>query len=141
VTPGAGEIAVAPNGDIVTLAADAYTSVDIVYEPFPHDVLEYELDVAVGVATIPAPALARGVLALLEAEVTAGTVTGKKGILVPLAGGGAGLPATTKAQLTSAKGTVSFNNATDAPTKCRIKLAVALDVDVDAILTALSATV
>ena len=137
-TPTAGQIAIAPNGDIVVLAADAYTSIDLVYEPYPHDVLEYELDVATGVVTIPAPALARGVIALLEAEVLAGTITGKKGILVPLAGGGAGLPATTLAQLTSAKTTVSFNNATDVPTKARIKLAVALDVNVDALLSAQS---
>lgn len=139
-TPADGQIAVAPNGDIVTLAASAYTSVDVVYEPYPHDVMEFTLDVVTGVVTIPAPALARGVLGLLEAEVTVGTVTGKKIILVPLAGGGAGLPATTKAQLTSALTTVSFNNATDAPTKARIKLAVGLDVNVDAQLTAEAVT-
>ncbi len=139
-TPAAGQIAVAPNGDIVTLAADAYTSIDVIYEPMPHDVMEFTLNTVTGVATIPAPALARGVLGLIEAEILAGTTTGKSIVLVPLAGGGAGLPATTKAQLTSGKTTVSFNNATDAPTSVRVKLAVALDVNVDAQLTATAIT-
>lgn len=140
-TPTAGQIAVAPNGDIVLLATDAYTSVDVQYEPMEHDVVEFvDQPVVTGVVTIPKSATEKGVLALLEAEVQTGTITGKKGILVPLAGGGAGLPATTKAQLTSEKTTVSFNNATDAPLTARIKLAVARP-STDAMFTAESPTV
>ncbi len=135
-TPATGQIAVAPNGDIVVLAADAITSLDILYEPEPHDVVEYiGLVPATGVVAIPAPALALGVVGLIEAEVLAGAVTGNKIVLVPAAG----LPATTKATLDLAKANVSFNNATDAPTSVRIKLAVA-QPDYSALLEAASTT-
>lgn len=133
-TPLTGHIAVAPNGDLVVLAADAITSLDVWYRPMQHDVVEYTLPVAAGVLTIPAAATTAGVLALLEAEVTAGTVTGKKIVLVPGAA-----PATTKANLSVDKTQVLFNNGTDAPTMARVKLAVALP-DVDVMLSAASPT-
>ncbi len=135
-TPADGQIAVAPNGDIVVLASSAYTAIDVYYDPMQYDVQEFTLPVVTGVLTLPTK-LAGKVVALLEAEVLTGTVTGKKIVLVPASG----LPATTKAQLNVAKTAVSFNNATDAPTTARVKLAVALEVartdglDTDTLLT------
>ncbi len=131
VTPGSGEIAVAPNGDLVVLAADAHLLVDVVYTPRKYDLLRVKLPVAVGLLTIPARFQA---LALLEAKITAGTTLGNSIILKPAAG----LPATTKAQLNIAKSQVQFNNATDAPTEAEVLLAIVPDTDVDALLTAVS---
>lgn len=136
-TPATTQCAVTPNGDIAFLhAGDLVTDVDVMYTPMKGDVVEFDADLATGVATIPAALVARGVLMLLAASITAGTVTGDKTVLVPVAG--TGLPATTKAQLTSNKSTVSFNNATDAGTKCHCKVLVApavnpaLSLDTDA---------
>src|SRR5574343_977471 len=65
--PGAGEIAVAPNGDIVTRALDAYTSVDIDYMPAPGKVVVVEDVVVVpgtGVCTLSAEVQAMHPVAL-----------------------------------------------------------------------------
>lgn len=133
VTPATGEVAVAPNGEIVTLAADAITSLDVVYLPSKADIVEAELAVATNVLTIPAAYTAGGVVTLLEAEVTVGTSTGKKIVLVPAASA----PAAGQAKLNVAKTTVTFAGA-DGATKARVKLAIAPAVDVAALLTALS---
>lgn len=136
VTPITGQIAVAPNGDLVVLATDAITSIDVLYEPEPHDVLEFSgLSPVAGVIAIPAPALALGVVGLIEAEVLTGTITGQKLVVVP----GAGAPATLQARLDLAKANVQFNAATDVPLTVRIKLAVA-QADFGAFLAAASAT-
>lgn len=124
-TPSTTEFAITPCGDICVLGTDAITDMDVIYTPAQGEVVEIELAVTTGVLTLPTAWTDRGVQMLLEAEATAGTLTGKKIVLVPLAGGGAGLPATTKAQLTSNKTTVSFNNATDAVTKARVKCLLA----------------
>lgn len=125
-TPATTECAVTPCGDLAfNHSTDAITDVDVLYVPEQGEVVEFEGAVSTGVLTLPSAWTARGVLLLMEAEATAGTLTGKKQILVPLAGGGAGLPATTKAQLTSNKTTVSFNNATDGVTKARVKCLIA----------------
>lgn len=133
VTPTTGQIAVAPNGDIVTLAADAITDLDCFYLPEKYDLYELTLPVATHVATIPAAFTAKGVSLLLEAIALAGTATGKKIILAP----GAGAPAAGQARLNVAKSTVTFA-AADAVTSCTIKFAVACAVDADALLTATS---
>lgn len=133
-TPATTEFAITPCGDIAFLGTDAITDVDVVYTPEKGDVVEFEGALATGVLTLPAKWTERGVVLLLEAEITAGTVTGDKIILVPLAGGGAGLPAAGRAQLTSNKSTVSFNNATDAGTKARVKCLIASEVDVNTLL-------
>lgn len=137
VTPGTGEIAVGPNGDIVVLAADAITSLDVTYQPEKQDVYELTLDVpaATGICAIPASFVSQGVINLLEAEALTGTVTGRKIVLVPGAA-----PATTQARLSAAKNTVLFNLATDVVTSARIKFSVVPTTDVDALLTAESAT-
>lgn len=135
-TPAAGQIAVSPNGQIVLLAADAYTSVDVVYVPEKYDVFEVELTGAVASAfdlsTLLPAQVAQGIVMLLEAEATVGSVTGKKIVLAP----GAAAPATLQARLNLAKTTVTFNNATDAVTKARLKLALCPTVDADALLEA-----
>jgi hypothetical protein len=131
-TPATTQCAVTPCGDIAFVAADAVTDFDVWYLPQKGEVVEFEGNLATGVLTIPPQYVARGVMLLMEAEITAGTVTGKKGILVPLASGGAGLPAAGRAQLTSNKSTVSFNDGTDAGTKAKVKILVAPATDLAA---------
>jgi len=126
VTPASGEIAVAPNGDIVTLAADALTSVDLTYTPAVQDVKEMLLPVAAGVLLLPA-----GVLSVLEATVTkvsAGLATGKKVVLVPGAA-----PAAGEAALTLAKDEVLFAVADNA-TEALVKVGVVPATDVNVLL-------
>jgi hypothetical protein len=90
-TPGAGHIAVAPNGDIVCLAADKYTSVDVVYQPEKYDLIEVVgAPVAANILTLPAAAA--GAIVLLEATATAGGALGAKIPLIP----GSGAPATSR---------------------------------------------
>lgn len=131
-TPSTTQCAVTPNGDLAFVAADAPTDFDVIYRPEKGDVLELFLDCTASVATIPAKYSTQGVVLLMEAEAVAGSVTGKKIVLVPGSGG----PATTQARLNVAKTTVTFNNGTDAVTKCRVKLLLASAVDVDAKLLA-----
>lgn len=132
VTPGSGEIAVAPNGDIVFLASDAITDVDVVYNPEIYDIVELDqFPVVASVLTIPTAYTTLGVKFLMEAEVIAGGVTGKKIIFVP-----GTAPATTKANLNVAKTQVLFNVATDLVTKARVKFAVAPGTNVNALLEA-----
>lgn len=122
VTPLSGACAVAPNGDIVVLAADSITDIDVTYIPEKLVVIEDIVDVATGIYTIPSKYTARGVALLMEAEVIAGTTLGKKIILAPTAAHT--LPATTKACLGDNKTTILFNNSTDAVTKARVKYGV-----------------
>lgn len=133
VTPGSGEIAVAPNGDIVMLTADNNEGVDVTYIPERGDVVELTLSTPASVLTIPAALTARGVIALLYAEaVTAAPgLTGEKIILIPGAA-----PATTKANLNVAKTQVLFNVATDLVTKATVRLLVAAEKDLDDLLAA-----
>jgi hypothetical protein len=119
-TPGAGEIAVGPNGNIVVLAADAWTDLDVSYQPEGGDVVESFFPVVANVLTLPASITLLGVVLLAEVEVVAGTATGKKIVLVP----GAGAPAAGQARLNLAKSTVTFA-AADAVTRARVKVVVA----------------
>lgn len=119
-TPATGQIAVAPNGDIVVLAADAITDLDVVYASERGDVLETFLPVVANVATLPVGGpWARGVILLLEAEAVTATAAGPKIVLVP----GAGAPAAGQTRLNLAKTTVTFAGA-DAVTRCRVKAIV-----------------
>jgi len=119
-TPTTGQVAVAPNGDIVVLGTDAITSVDVKYTPEVCDIIERTLTVVSNAATFDTtdPELANGVLLLREAEALAGTSTGKKIVLVPAAS-----CAASRACLSVDKTKVILN-ATDAVTKVRVKLAV-----------------
>lgn len=131
-TPTTGQIAVAPNGDIVVLASDAWTSVDIVYAPEKCDPVEIVVPVASNVATLPAQVTTPGVVMLCEAEVLAGTSLGAKIVLVPGSSPSAG-----QCRLNLAKTQVAFNSG-DAVTSVRLKLQVCSAIDVDALLTAQS---
>lgn len=131
VTPATGEIAVGPNGDIVTLAADAITDLDVTYMPEKCDVVDLTLPVVSNVLTIPATFTSKGVVLLMEATADAGTATGAKIVLVP----GAGAPAAGQARLNIAKSTVTFAVA-DAVTSATVKLGVTSAADVAALLSA-----
>jgi hypothetical protein len=135
VTPTATHVAVAPNGDLVFLATDAYTSVDVVYEAEIQDVIELTLPVVAGtgVCALPANLTTQGVVSLMEAESLVGTVTGKGHVLVP---GTAGT--TAAASLNLAKTNVQFLIA-DAVTSCRLKLGLCSAVNRQAVLGASSA--
>lgn len=134
-TPGTGDIAVSPAGNIVALAADAHTDVDVEYIPVRGDVVEISGVPAVGVLAIPTSLVTRGVLVLLEAEALVATIAGRKIVVAPAAG----LPATLQARLDVAKANVSFNNATDVVTSARARLLVVATVDSNAELEADSA--
>lgn len=99
VTPATTQIAVAPNGNIVTLAADAITDMDLVYVADKVDVLELVLPVipGTGVCALPASMTTPGVVFLEEAQSIAGTLLRDMIVLVPAAGA----PATTQARLLS----------------------------------------
>lgn len=119
-TPTTGQIAVAPNGDIVVLASDAITDMDLVYTSERGEVVETTFPVASNVLTLPTSGFwTRGISLLLEAEGLVGTATGKKIVLVP----GAGAPAAGQARLNIPKGTVTFATA-DAITRARIKVLI-----------------
>jgi len=125
-TPASGQIAVAPNGDIVALAADALTDVDVFAILMPMEEVVVSLDVvaATGVCALPSSLTTRGVSYLKSAVVTAGTVTGEKRILVP----GAVNPGTPQARLSLAKSEVNFTVA-DAVTKATLTFARNMEID------------
>lgn len=147
-TPTTGTFSSQPNGNIMLLAADLPTDVDVTYTPMRGRVVELDAQpVASNVFAIPAalttatqpntpagsPAMPGGVIALLEAESLVGTLTGDLGILAPAAAA----PATGFAKLDVAKGNVLFAVA-DAVTSCRVKLLVCPLVDLSTILEAQS---
>ncbi len=133
VTPSTGEIAVSPNGNIVTLGSEAWTNFDVLYLPEKQAVIELTLAVTSNAATIPAAYVTRGVVSLLEVESLVGTVTGKLVSLVP-----SGSAATTgTARLDLAHATVKFYSG-DAVTSARIKFGVSSLTDVNALLEAAS---
>lgn len=125
--PGAGQVAIAPNGKVVTAAADVWTSVDVSYVPEKGEVVEFTGNVVpgTGVMALPAGITSRGVIRLLEAEALVGTSTGLKfcdAIGAAVAAGEAALPV--------ALTTVLFAVA-DAVSSARVKLLVCSEVDVN----------
>lgn len=130
-TPATLQCAVAPNGDIVFLATDAVTRVDLIYVPERGEVVETVLPVVANVLTLPTTgAFARGVVLLEEVEAIAGTAVGRKVVLVP----GAGAPNAGQARLNLAKTTVTFAVA-DAVTRARVKVLVGTAADLQSVLT------
>lgn len=119
--PAAGHIAISPNGQIVTAAADVWTDLDVNYIPEAGDIVEYTGSVVpgTGVMALPSNVTARGAVMLLEAEALEGTLTGKKIILAPAAAA----VATTKSALRTDKAAVWFPIA-DAVSSARVKLLV-----------------
>ncbi len=145
-TPTTGQIAVSPNGDIVVLASDAITDMDVTYvsergdvmgnvqaDPsLPFYTLGFYMPVVSNVLTLPTSGWgARGNLFLLEAEAIQATSTGKKIVVVP----GNGATTAGQAKLNLAKTTVIFNG-TDAVTRARLKLLIAPRVVADGVNTA-----
>lgn len=128
-TPLTGEVGVSPAGNLVFLAADAITDVDVEYIPERGDLaVTAELPVAANVLTLPT-ALSGNALVLVEAEATVGTSTGRKIVLTP----GAGAPAAGQARLNLAGTTVTFA-AADAVTAAIVTLLVDAEADIDALL-------
>lgn len=127
-TPTTGQIAVAPNGNIVTLGTDAITDMDVTYIPERGDVIEAVFPVATNAITIPATLTARGVVLLLEAESLEGTLVGRLIVLVP-----GGTATTGRSALNAAKTIVTFA-AADAVTRARVKLLVTAAEDLCAVL-------
>lgn len=136
VTPATTQIAVGPNGNIVTLAADVITDVDIEYLPERGDVIESFFPVVADAIVLPASITAEHVVLLEEVEALSGTATGVKVVLIP----GAGAPAAGQARLNLAKSTITFA-AADAVTRARVKLLVGTSKDLNAVLDAAATVV
>ena len=132
-TPTTGQIAITPNGDIAFVGTDAWTSVDVVYQPSKYDVVELVLPVVPGTGVCALPSTLSSPVMLMEAESLAGTLTGKMIVLAP----SATATATTKAALNLAKSSVWFAIA-DGVTSARVKLGVCSATDADALLEAAS---
>ena len=132
VTPGSGEISVQSNGDLMVLAADALTNLDVVYVPERGDVVVLtDQPVASNVLALPASVTSRGVVLLLDANPTTATSTGRKRVLSP----SASTPATGACRLGVAKTTVTFA-AADAVTVATVTLLVVAADDLAAYLEA-----
>lgn len=123
-TPSDGQIAVTPNGDIAVVATSTYTDIDVTFVPACGEVIELpELPVSSNALTIPANLVSRGVIYLLDAQSTEGSVTGTFKILAP----SASAATTGTARLDLAKGVVKFYSG-DAVTKAVISLFVVPEV-------------
>lgn len=129
-TPAAGQIAVAPNGKIVTLAADAWTNLDVVYLPEKGDQFSVTLPVSANTLTLPTNMTTPGASTLLAVTVLAGGSVGDKIVLVP-----GSAPAAGQAALNAAKTTVVFA-AADAVTSATVTVLCSSSVSVSAALDA-----
>lgn len=133
--PAAGHFAVTPNGDVAFAAADAWTSVDVVYLPEKQDVVEVTIPVVPGTGVCALPTatgqlMAAGVVTLIEAEALAGTVTGKAIVLAP---SNSAPGATHEANLNLAKTQVLFK-VSDAVSSARLKVGIVCAIDVNVLL-------
>ena len=118
-TPQTGQVAIAPNGKIVILAADKYSSVDVEYMPADGaQVILKNCPVTSNAYALPTAVTSRGVVYLVDANATAAGVTGRKNIESP---SGSAASATNKARLDLAKTSVKFA-AADAVTLCDLTL-------------------
>jgi hypothetical protein len=139
-TPSTGQIAVAPNGDVVVLASDNWVDVDVTYLPERGDVVVLPpLPVASGLLTLPDNVLDangnRMVILLLGANATVATAQGQKKILVPAGTlGSPSLPSAGQARLTIDGLGVEFNTGTDAVTQAVVTLLVVSANDLDTLL-------
>lgn len=128
--PAAGHCTISPTGDLLFQHADAWTSVDVVYEPEKFVMYEQTLAAASNQITMPtAPGL---ILFVSEVEALIGTSVGKK--IVDVVGTA---PAAGHAALDLAKLVLKFQ-ATDAVTQARVKWGVIPAVDLNALLEAAS---
>lgn len=136
--PAAGHVGLSPSGDLVFNVADAWTSVDVIYQPDKYDVAEYSgLAPVTAVLTLPTVATAQGVVNLLEAEILTGTAVGKCAIL-PFS---ASAPTVTlQAVINPARTQVLFRVA-DAPTSVRVKLSLVSAIDQNALMEAVASVI
>lgn len=130
--PAAGQIAVAPNGRVVTAVADAWTDLDVVYLPEKGDIVEVTANVAANTLTLPTNVTSVGACTLLSATALTGTSVGAKIVDLPGAAAAAG-----EAALNAAKTTVIFAGA-DAVTSATVRLLVTSAVDVTTLLASTS---
>jgi hypothetical protein len=130
--PVAGQIAVAPNGRVVTAAADAWTDLDVVFVPEKGDIVEVTGTVTANVLTLPTNVTSVGACTLLSATAVTGGSVGAKIVDLPGAAAAAG-----EAALNAAKTTVVFAGA-DAVTSATVRLLVSSTVDVAALLASTS---
>lgn len=126
-TPASGQIAVAPNGSIVTLLTNALTDLDVVFTPERGDVLEFVLPVLSNSLSL---AGVTGASTLLSVTALAGVSLGSKVVLIPGAA-----PAAGQTSLNVAKTAVAFA-AADAVTRARVRLLVKSAADLTSFLTA-----
>ena len=131
-TLAAGQCMVSPDGNINFYAADAWTSVDVVYRAESQDVIELTLPCVSGVVTLPTAAVGAGAVTLMEAQ-RADTSTAQLVVLSP----SNSAPSTGDANLNLAKTEVLLHVA-DAATSVRVKLGIANAVDLNALLEAAS---
>lgn len=122
-------VGVSASGDLTFLASDAWTNVDIFYQPERYDVVELVLPVASSIMTLPASLVTQGVVFMLEAQALVGTTIGTKFVQPP----GAAPGTTGQANLSLAKNTVLFTVA-DAVTSARVKLGLCTAMDLNAFL-------
>lgn len=130
--PAAGQVAVAPNGRVVTAAADAWTDLDVVYVPEKGTIVEVTANVAANTLTLPTNVTSVGACTLLSATALTGGSVGAKIVDLPGAAAAAG-----EAALNAAKTTVVFAGA-DAVTSATVRLLVTASVDVSALLASTS---
>jgi hypothetical protein len=130
-TPAAGHCTIAATGDLIFNAADAWTSIDVLYHPAIYDVIEVTMPVVGNAIAWPPSgvAAAQEALFLMEAE----------GVL-PANGHKLIIDAPAAAQVTAnhaclnlAKSSVLLT-AGDAWTSVRLKMAVAPFLDINALL-------
>jgi hypothetical protein len=140
-TPATGQVAVAPNGNIVVLAADAHTSVDVDYAPMKGDYLlipSLNVSAATGIGQLPASVTNQGALLLLSATALSSTSGSNLGAFKVLK---AGTAATTlSASLNITKANVVFLTA-DTVLTAKVELLLASSKNVDALLRGASIAV
>jgi hypothetical protein len=132
--PAVNQVSIAPNGKVITAAADAWTDLDVSFIPEKGNVVEFDYVVVpgTGILTLPANITSLGAVTLLSVTATVGTLTGAKAILVPGAA-----PAAGQARFNTAKTQVLFAVA-DAVSMAHVKVLVASSPDVYAVLESTS---
>lgn len=125
----AGHVNVSESGDITFAAADAWTDVDVEYEPFKVDVFTQSFPVVSNAIALPAKWTSLGLVVLMSASLDVGTVTGVGIVVAP-----GSAPATTKNVNTSLdRKTVQFRVA-DAVTAATLKVGIVPAVDFEALI-------
>jgi hypothetical protein len=133
--PGAGDCSISPNGDILFHGADAWTAVDVHYQPRKTATAILQLSAASNSATLPTSQ--NGATAvydlLMEVQSTAGTTLGNLKITAPASTN----TTSGTACLNLAKTAILFDSA-DAVTGVSVKVGFAPPVNLDALLEATS---